>query len=128
MENQNQGVPNQENVNQQFNQQFGQQPLPNATGVLVLGIISIVGCFCYGVIGLICGIIALVLSGKANTLYTANPTLYTEASYKNLKAGKICAIIGISLSAIFLIIIIIEIIFIGTMFSSMPWGDIMKQH
>ena len=41
------------------------QPLPNATAVLVLGIISIVGCFCYGIVGLICGIIALILASKA---------------------------------------------------------------
>ena len=60
----NQGTPHQENTNpqfqQQFSQPFGQQQLPNATAVLVLGIISIVGCFCYGIIGLILGIIALV--------------------------------------------------------------------
>ena len=49
MENQGQGTPNPEQVNQQFNQQFsqsfGQPQLPNSTAVLVLGIISIVGCF-----------------------------------------------------------------------------------
>ena len=58
----NQGTPNQGNVNQQFNQQFsqpfGQQQLPNSTAVLVLGIISIVGCFCYGILGLILGLIS----------------------------------------------------------------------
>ena len=41
-----------------------QRPLPNATAVLVLGIIAIVGCFCDGIPGLVCGIIALVLAGK----------------------------------------------------------------
>ena len=127
-----QGTPNQENINQQFSQQFGQQfgqqPLPNATGVLVLGIISIVGCFCYGIVGIITGIIALVLAGKAIKLYNANPTLYTEASYKNLKAGKVCGIIGLSLSSIFFIIVIIEIIAFGMMFSSMPWEMMGRHH
>ena len=40
------------------------QKLPNATAVLVLGILSIVTCCCYGVVGLILGIIALVLAKK----------------------------------------------------------------
>ncbi len=132
MENQNQGTPNPEQVNQQFNQQFsspfGQQQLPNATAVLVLGIISIVGCFCYGLVGLILGIIALVLAGKANTLYQQNPGNYTEASFKNLKAGKVCAIIGTCLSALYFIILVIYIAFIGTVLTAMPWSDILNKH
>jgi len=132
MENQNQRTPNQENINQQFNQQFaqpfGQQQLPNATAVLVLGIISIVGCFCYGLVGLILGIIALVLSGKANTLYQQNPANYTESSLKNLKAGRICAIIGTCLSALYFVILVIYIAFIGTVLTAMPWGDILGKH
>ena len=42
----------------------GSQPanLPNATAALVLGIISIVGALCYGIVGIICGIIGLVLA------------------------------------------------------------------
>ena len=94
MENQ---TPNPGNVNQQFSQQFGQQALPNATAVLVLGIISIVGCFCYGIIGLILGIIAVVLAGKATKLYNDNPGMYTESSFKNLKAGKVCGVVGLCL-------------------------------
>lgn len=126
----NQGTPpNQENVNQQFNQQFGQpfgqRALPNSTAVLVLGIISIVGCFCYGIIGLVLGIIALVLAGKDTTLYQQNPGLYTEASFKNMKAGKVCAIVGLCLSALYFIFIIVYICIIGTAISMAPW-DMMK--
>lgn len=132
MENQNQGTPNQEHVNQQFNQQFaqplGQQQLPNSTAVLVLGIISIVGCFCYGLVGLVLGIIALVLAGKANVLYQQNPSNYSEASLKNLKAGKICAIIGTCLSGLYFVILVIYIAFIGTVLTAMPWGDILGKH
>ncbi len=117
----NQGTPHQENTNPQFQQQFSQpfwqQQLPNATAVLVLGIISIVGCFCYGIIGLILGIIALVLSGKAIKLYNQNPALYTEASFKNLKAGKVCAIVGTCISAAYLIFLIIYICIIGAAIS-----------
>ncbi|MCX6297236.1 MAG: CCC motif membrane protein [Bacteroidetes bacterium] len=114
----NQETPNLEKVNQQFNQQFGQQigqkQLPNATAVLVLGIISIVGCFCYGIIGLILGIIAVILAVKDNNLYNLNPTLYTVASYKNLKAGRVCAIIGLSLSALYVIFWIIFFVIVGS--------------
>ena len=38
--------------------------LPNGTAVLVLGILSIVTCCCYGFIGLTFGIIAVVLANK----------------------------------------------------------------
>ena len=84
----------------------GSKNLPNSTAVLVLGIISIVTCLFYGVIGLVCGIIALVLFKKDNNLYNSNPSLYTEPSYKNLKAGQICAIIGLSLSALFILFMV----------------------
>jgi hypothetical protein len=87
--------------------------LPNATAVLVLGIIAIVGCFCYGIIGLICGIIALVLAKKDMALYNANPGGYTPGSLSNLKAGKVCAIIGLSLSILYVCLVIFIIITIG---------------
>ncbi len=118
-------MENQGNTNsgtqQQFTQQFGAQNLPNSTAVLVLGIISIVACFCYGIIGIILGIIALVLASKANTMYQQNPSLYTEASFKNLKAGKVCAIIGLCLSALYFVFIIVYIVILGAVFSAMPW-------
>lgn len=79
--------------------------LPNATATLVLGILSIVVCF-------ICGIVALVISNKDIALYRANPELYSAASYNNIKAGRVCAIIGIALQVIGLIIYIIMIAFV----------------
>jgi hypothetical protein len=128
----NQGTPNQENINQQFSQQFGNpvnpsgpqfgnQVLPNSTAVLVLGIISLPVCFCYflfGVPGLVLSIISLVLSGKAAKLHEENPGLYTQASISNMKAGKICAIIGLVINAICLVGMIVYIAFIATVFSS----------
>lgn len=96
--------------------------LPNATAVLVLGIVSIVGCLCYGIIGLVCGIIAMVLASRDNKLLLRNPVGYTESSVKNLKAGRICAIIGLSISAIYVVVVIVMIIAYGAaIFSSMPW-------
>jgi len=80
------------------------QKLPNATPVLILGIISILGCCCYGILGLISGIIALVLAKKDTLLYEHSPELYTN--YNNLKVGKVLAIIGIILSIIYLLFIV----------------------
>ena len=77
-----------------------QQKLPNSTLILVLGILSILTCCCYGVLGLILGIIALVMANKATALYHENPEQYT--GYQNVKTGKILAIIGIILNLFYL--------------------------
>jgi hypothetical protein len=101
---------------------FYQQPsLPNSAGILVMGILSIVFCWAWGVVGLILGIISLSLSGKASALYLQNTSMYSQSSYNNMKAGRICAIIGTILSALFLIYIIIIIAFFGAVMSNFPW-------
>ena len=74
--------------------------LPNATASLVLGIISIVSLCCCTFIDLVLGIIGLVLSINALELYKQSPGVYSEASYKNANAGKVCSIIGLSLGAL----------------------------
>lgn len=81
-----------------------QQKLPNSTLILVFGILSIITCCCYGIVGLILGIIAIVLASKANQLYKSNPEGYTGIS--NVKTGKILAIIGIILSVLYLLFIL----------------------
>ena len=122
-------APNQgQNVNQQFNNQFGQMPIPNSAAVLVLGMLSIVLGFCYGFIGLVLGIIAIVLAGKANAIYNANPTNFTVSSFNNLKAGKICAIIGTILSALMLVYIIVVFFIVGAAMTGLPWSQMMKGH
>ena len=81
--------------------------LPNATVILVLGILSIVGCCCtYGTLGIICGIIALIMANSATKLYGSDPGKYTESSYKNVNAGKICAWIGLIPSILYIIFMI----------------------
>ena len=77
------------------------QKLPNATAVLILGILSILTCCCYGIVGLILGIVALVLAKKDLTIYIENPELYE--GFSNINTGRILAIIGIILSSIYLI-------------------------
>lgn len=87
------------------------QQLPNATLILVFGILSIVGCCCWGIVGLIFGIVALILSKKATEIYNSNPELYI--GYQNVKTGKILAIIGIILSSLVIIANIVMIILYG---------------
>ncbi|MCX2433048.1 MULTISPECIES: CCC motif membrane protein [unclassified Pedobacter] len=89
---------------------MGQQNLPNATAALVLGIIAIPACCFYGIFGLIFGIIAWILGAGDVKKYQLNPTLYTESSYKNAKAGKICGMIATILSVLFIAIVILVIV------------------
>lgn len=90
--------------------------VPYSTSVLVLGICSIVTCGCYGLPGLVCGIVALVQSKIGLTAYEENPSVYKEGSLKNLKAGKTCATIGVILCSIYFIIILGYFITMGTLF------------
>jgi hypothetical protein len=87
--------------------------LPNSSVILVLGIISIIGCCCYGIVGVICGIIAWVMANSAQKLYQENPEHYTKSSLQNVNAGKICGIIGIIASVLYAILIIWAIVTIG---------------
>lgn len=105
-----------DNVGTQSNFQ-GNKTLPNATGALVLGIISIATCWLYGIPGLVCGIIAIVLHKKDKAIYVQDPQGYQQ-SFKNSKAGFVCGVIGLSLSALFLVYILIMLLFVATAFSN----------
>ena len=91
----------------------GTQPVPNSVGALVLGILSIVFCWCYGILAIILGIIGIVLANQGEKAYNENPGVYSLASYKNLKAGKVCAIIGLSLGALMIILVVVAVIING---------------
>jgi magnesium-transporting ATPase (P-type) len=79
--------------------------VPNSTTILVLGILSIIFA---GLIGLILGIIALNMAGKAKDLYESTPDRYTKGSISNASAGRVCAIIGVVISGlVFLFIVLI---------------------
>ncbi len=118
----NQGPPNQFPPN---NNGGPKQELPNATAVLILGIVSLfftlLGCFFFPTvfISLITGIIALAISGGAVRLNRENPTAYK--GYGNIQAGRIMSIIALSLIALGLLIILVYIIFLGAAFSTLPF-------
>jgi uncharacterized membrane protein len=90
--------------------------LPNATASIVLGILSILGGFCYGVFGIVFGIVGLVLANKDLSLYNANPENYSQSSISNAKAGRVCSIIGLVLGVLVILSIAIFIAFYGTAF------------
>jgi M penetrans paralogue family 26 len=98
-------------MNQQYDQlNMPKKPLPNATAVLVLGICSIVVCS-------ICGIVGLILANQDMRLYNQNPEMYTEASLSNIKAGRICSIIGVVLLGIGLLVVLVMLMtgaFVGS--------------
>lgn len=95
--------------------------LPNSTLILVFGILSIVGCCCYGILGVVFGIIALIMSKRAMEIYYADPELYI--GYQNVKTGRILAIIGLVLSSLSVIASVISLIFFG---GFNAWADAME--
>lgn len=109
-------LDNSSNQFNNFNQNFStQKVLPNSIGILVLGICSIVFCWCYGIVSIILAIVSLVLANGAQKLYIENPDAYTLASYKNMKAGKICAIVGLCLAGLFILYLIVMVALFGTL-------------
>ena len=87
------------------------QQLPNATLIVVLGAISIVTSCCYGIIGLVLGIVTLVLANSAKKQYLADPEIYDN--YSQIKTGRILGIIGLILSLLVIIFAIGTILFFG---------------
>ena len=67
-----------------------------------MGIISIV---LAGLIGIILSIIVLSTTGKQVEAYRQDPSRFDESSYKQLNAGRICAIIGLCISGLAILII-----------------------
>lgn len=114
------------------NEALAKESLPNATAVLVMGILSIIFCWCWGFIGLILGIIGLILGTKSRKIYKEDPDRYSLSSYKNLNAGYICSLIGTILSGLFVLTLIVSIIFglaIGSNFIEfLPWDDILNNY
>lgn len=112
-------IPSQDNM---FSQPV-QHNLPNATKVLILGILSIIFSIWYvSIIGVILSTIALALSGKDMSLYKSNSSRYTLSSYNNLKAGRICAFIGLTVAIVFFVTIVLVIF--GILATLPFWGMI----
>lgn len=102
------------------------QTLPNSTLILIFGVFSILTCCCWGIPGLIFGIIALILAKKAKAIYLAEPEIYT--GYDNVKTGRILAIIGIIFSAVYLVTQIAILIAYGPEGIEQMQEDILREY
>jgi hypothetical protein len=101
-----------------------QRVLPNASTVLVLGILSIVlGC---GGVGLILGIIGLIISKEGKRLYEQSPGEWS--GYSNLNAGRIMSIIGICVGGLAIIYYVIWGLVFGAIIGAAGgWGNLFNQ-
>ncbi len=79
---------------------------------MVLGIVSIVTCMAYGIIGLPCGIIAVVFAKKARLAIQAGTA--PVSSQGMATAGRVCGWIGIVLSSLMVAYLLFMIlVFVG---------------
>lgn len=103
---------------------MSQQPLPGASTVLTMGILSIVGTlFCCGPFGAIFSIIGLAKAKSANQLYQQNPENYTD--YSNVKTGKILSYIGLALA---LISLVLTILYFGLIVAMITTGELSGEY
>lgn len=99
------------NYNQQNDTFNGMNTVPEqakgfAIASMILGICAICFCWCYGIVGLACGIVGLVL---AFSYKKKNGFLKGMAT-----AGFVCSIIGIALSVVVIIYFICVFAFVGS--------------
>ena len=100
-----------------------QQNLPNSRTVLVLGILSIVfSSWYFSIVGIVLSTLALVLANRDLSIYYSNKSQYTLSSFNNLKAGRVCAIIGLAVAILFFIFFIL--ILVGIFVTWPFWGMI----
>ena len=102
-----------------------QHEIPNASAVLILGIIALIISFFNSLVGIVAGIVSLVMARNAERLYSDTPRLYTMSSYSNIRSGRTCAIIGIVIAI--LKIILIGII-LGLLGAFIPWDEITHEN
>lgn len=91
--------------------QFGQQPdqtQGKAIASMVLGICSLITCFAYGIIGMPCAIIAIVLAKKARLAVQAGTA--PQSSLGMASAGRICGWIGVVLNSLVLLLLLFYVL------------------
>ena len=99
-----------------------QMNLPNSNTILVLGILSLVFCWwhIFSIAGIVLSIVTLSLARKELSLFYAQPNNFTLSSLNNVKAGRVCAIIGLIIS---ILVFVAALLMIIGFFTFMPiWG------
>ncbi len=82
---------------------------PYSSGAMTLGILSIIFAVLMPPVGLVLGLVALSHVHKAEQEWLQNPNKWHPDSTSKTQTGKITGIIGLSLSAIMLLITIVYI-------------------
>jgi hypothetical protein len=85
-----------------------QKDLPYSTTILILGILSITLSWSWGIPGLISGLLAIKLFRRSEWIYNQNPEQYNPAHFLNLKAGKLCSMVGLGLSGIVIFLLVVK--------------------
>lgn len=88
------------------------QDIPGANASMILGIVGLFLSLCAGcgLVGFILSIIAFIKGKSAVGMYELNPSVYSEKSFKQAKAGKILGLIGLILGIVVIIILILLIV------------------
>lgn len=80
------------------------QKLPNQQAVMILGILSYIGCCCSnGIVGVLLSGIGIYLANKDEKLLAENPESYLPGS---LKTWKIINIVSLVISSLFVLTLI----------------------
>jgi hypothetical protein len=118
----NQAVHSQSDQSTGFHQHTTPQNLPNANLVLVLGILSILLCWWHfvSIAGIVLGLIALTMANRETKLYYANQARYTTSSFNNVRTGRTCAVIGLTISII--VFSFVMLLIFGILVSLPFWG------
>ncbi|TRZ75674.1 MAG: hypothetical protein D4R97_02025 [Bacteroidetes bacterium] len=99
-----------------------QMNLPNSNTILVLGILSLVFCWWHilSIAGIVLSIVTLTLARKELFLFYTQPNNFTVNSLNNVKAGRVCAIIGLIIS---ILVFVAALLMIIGFFTLLPiWG------
>ncbi|MCX6245422.1 MAG: CCC motif membrane protein [Bacteroidetes bacterium] len=105
-----------EQTNQTSRGNFYQPPfqvnLPNSNTILILGILSLIFCWWHilSFVGIILSIVTLSLSRKELAIFYLQPSQYTLSSLNNVKAGRVCATIGLIISIVVFLVALLMII------------------
>lgn len=113
------------------NDETGEVRMKNSTVTLILGIASIPMCFCsiipyigilFVLIGLALPIIALIISKDEWRAYKLNPSSFHSGDAGNMKAGRICALVGLLLNGLLVLLIIGLLLVVGLSFAEAMSG------
>lgn len=92
-----------------------------AIASMVLGIVSIVTCMFYGLPGIVCGTIAVVLARKAEVAIQVGEAPVTSRGMA--KAGRVCGWVGISLGIVYLLLVVAYfVLFFGILAAAASGG------